>query len=128
MIRVEQTYSQIVKFDLASNGYYGLVYSNDNGKTLHLLVGADGRLFEQKDGDRIWPFLVDKVRSVMSLKWGDIQGKPELVVQSDLKDLATKEEIKKIEKEPGPPGQTWQPYVGDDGNWHLKLISSGGEI
>lgn len=84
MIRVEQTYSQIVKFDLASNGYYGLVYSNDNGKTLHLLVGADGRLFEQKDGDRIWPFIVDKVRSVMSLSWDDIQGKPVLVTKDEL--------------------------------------------
>lgn len=81
---MEQTYSQIVKFDLASNGYYGLVYSNDNGKTLHLLVGADGRLFEQKDGDRIWPFIVDKVRSVMSLSWDDIQGKPVLVTKDEL--------------------------------------------
>ena len=84
MIRVEQTYSQIVKFDLASNGYYGLVYSNDNGKTLHLLVGADGRLFEQKDGDRIWPFLVDKVKSVMSISWDQIQGKPSLVTKDVL--------------------------------------------
>ena len=81
---MEQTYGQIVKFDLASNGYYGLVYSNDNGKTLHLLVGADGRLFEQKDGDRIWPFIVDKVRSVMSLSWDDIQGKPVLVTKDEL--------------------------------------------
>lgn len=84
MIRVEQTYSQIVKFDLASNGYYGLVYSNDNGKTLHLLVGADGRLFEQKDGDRIWPFIVDKVRSIMRLDWDDVQGKPVLVTKDEL--------------------------------------------
>lgn len=84
MIRVEQTYSQIVKFDLASNGYYGLVYSNDNGKTLHLLVGADGRLFEQKDGDRIWPFLVDKVKSVMSISWDQIQGRPVLVTKGEL--------------------------------------------
>ena len=84
MIRVEQTYSQIVKFGLASNGYYGLVYSNDNGKTLHLLVGADGRLFEQKDGDRIWPFLVDKVKSVMSISWDQIQGKPSLVTKDVL--------------------------------------------
>ena len=81
---MEQTYSQIVKFDLASNGYYGLVYSNDNGKTLHLLVGADGRLFEQKDGDRIWPFIVDKVRSIMRLDWDDVQGKPVLVTKDEL--------------------------------------------
>ena len=81
---MEQTYSQIVKFDLASNGYYGLVYSNDNGKTLHLLVGADGRLFEQKDGDRIWPFLVDKVKSVMSISWDQIQGRPVLVTKGEL--------------------------------------------
>ncbi len=79
-----KTYDQIVKFGLASNGFYGLVYSNDNGKTLHLLVGADGRIFSQKDGDRIWPFLVDKVRSVMSIKWDDIQDKPALVTKAEL--------------------------------------------
>ena len=43
-------------------------------------------------------------------------------------DQETLDEVKKIRKEPGPPGQTWQPYIGDDGNWHLKLIISGGEI
>ncbi|WP_251547840.1 hypothetical protein [Limosilactobacillus caecicola] len=79
-----QTYNQIVKFGLASNGFYGLVYSNDNGKTLHLLVGSDGRIFSQKDGDRIWPFLIGKVRSVMSLNWDDIQGKPTLVTKDEL--------------------------------------------
>lgn len=42
-------------------------------------------------------------------------------------DQETLDEVKRIRKEPGPPGQTWQPYVGDDGNWHLKLIISGGE-
>lgn len=104
MIRVEQTYSQIVKFDLASNGYYGLVYSNDNGKTLHLLVGADGRLFEQKDGDRIWPFLVDKVKSVMSVSWSEILNKS---------DVATQEDLKNIELKPGPQGPQGLP--GKDG-------------
>ena len=101
---MEQTYSQIVKFDLASNGYYGLVYSNDNGKTLHLLVGADGRLFEQKDGDRIWPFLVDKVKSVMSVSWSEILNKS---------DVATQEDLKNIELKPGPQGP--QGNVGPQG-------------
>lgn len=79
-----QTYDQIVKFGLASNGFYGLVYSNDNGKTLNLLVGSDGRIFNQKDGNRIWPFLVDKVKAVMSVNWDEIQGKPTLVTKAEL--------------------------------------------
>lgn len=107
MIRVEQTYSQIVKFDLASNGYYGLVYSNDNGKTLNLLVGSDGRIFTQKDGNRIWPFLVDKVKSVMSVSWSEILNKS---------DVATQEDLKNIELKPGPQGaQGPQGNVGPQG-------------
>lgn len=124
----DKRYPQFVKLDTDDNGFYGVVYSEDNGIHKTLLVGSKGLILRQKDADHIWPFLVDKVKSVMSVSWDQIQGKPELVVKSDLKDLATKDEIKKIEKEPGPPGQTWQPYVGDDGNWHLKLIISGGEI
>ena len=138
-------------------GIYGLGCSFDNGATFKVYWTIYGPKFYQEDADRLWPLLIDKVKSVMSVdwdsiqnkpkfvtpdelearldklsvptvKWADIQNKPELAVKSDLKDLATKDEIKKIEKEPGPPGQTWQPYVGDDGNWHLKLIISGGEI
>lgn len=125
---VPQTVKSIILKPMLVNGIYGLGNSLDNGVANKIYWTIYGRKYYQEDGDRIWPFLVDKVKSVMSVSWDQIQGKPELVVKSDLKDLATKEEIKKIEKEPGPPGQTWQPYVGDDGNWHLKLISSGGEI
>lgn len=109
-------------------GIVGLGYSPDNGEHFFVTNTINGRVFRKRDVNMLWPLLVDKIKSTMSLAWDDIQGKPELVVKSDLKDLATKDEIKKIEKEPGPPGQTWQPYIGDDGNWHLKLISSGGEI
>ncbi len=109
-------------------GIVGLGYSPDNGTHFFVTNTIKGRVYRKQDVENLWPLLVDKIKSTMSLAWDDIQGKPELVVKSDLKDLATKDEIKKIEKEPGPPGQTWQPYVGDDGNWHLKLISSGGEI
>lgn len=62
-----------------------------------------------------------------SFSWNDITDKPKLALKDDLVPLATKDDVKNIEKEPGPPGQTWQPYVGNDGNWHLKLISTGGE-
>ncbi|WP_304133757.1 hypothetical protein [Limosilactobacillus coleohominis] len=103
--------------------------SPDNGRTVKIYFTPWGIVWHADDVEVLWnDFLLDKVKSVMSFSWDQIQGKPELVVKSDLKDLATKDEIKKIEKEPGPPGQTWQPYVGDDGNWHLKLIISGGEI
>ena len=139
-------------------GIVGLGYSPDNGEHFFVTNTINGRVFRKRDVNMLWPLLVDKIKSTMSLAWDDIQGKPMLVtkeeldqrlaklnisttvswneitnkpdvaLKSDLKDIATKDEIKKIEKEPGPPGQTWQPYVGDDGNWHLKLISSGGEI
>lgn len=132
--------------------------SPDNGQTYKIYFTPWGIVWHADDVEVLWnDFLLDKVKSVMSIdwdsiqnkpklvtqdelenrlaklsvptiNWADIQNKPELAEKSDLKDLATKDEIKKIEKEPGPPGQTWQPYVGDDGNWHLKLIISGGEI
>lgn len=152
-----ETVKAIILKPMLVDGIYGLGCSPDNGVTNRVYWTIYGRKYYQEDADRLWPLLIDKVKSVMSVdwdsiqnkpkfvtpdeleaqldklsvptvKWADIQNKPELAVKSDLKDLATKDEIKKIEKEPGPPGQTWQPYVGDDGNWHLKLIISGGEI
>ena len=73
-------------------------------------------------------FVSRQIKESLVVTWDNINGKPNVALKSDLENLATKDEVKKIEKEPGPPGQTWQPYVGDDGNWHLKLIISGGEI
>lgn len=65
-------------------GIYGLGCSPDNGITNRIYWTIYGRKYYQEDGDRIWPFIVDKVRSVMSLSWDDIQGKPVLVTKDEL--------------------------------------------
>ena len=114
------------------SGIYGAGYSYDNGANFFVTDTIYGRKYRQEDADRLWKYLqgfVSKqIASAVSLTWDNIKGKPDVALKSDLENLATKDEVKKVEKEPGPPGQTWQPYVGDDGNWHLKLIVSGGEI
>lgn len=113
-------------------GIVGLGYSPDNGLHFFVTNTIKGRVFRQKDADRLWPFMKGfvsrQIKESLVVTWDNINGKPNVALKSDLENLATKDEVKKIEKEPGPPGQTWQPYVGDDGNWHLKLIVSGGEI
>ena len=128
----KKTYKQLVDFGLDKHGFYGLIYSSDNGANYKLLVGTQGRIFYPEDARNFWPYLKDfvseQLASAISLDWNNIKNKPDVALKSDLENLATKDEVKKVEKEPGPPGQTWQPYVGDDGNWHLKLIISGGEI
>ena len=112
-------------------GVFGYGYSPDNGKHFYVTDTIRGRKYRQEDADQLWKYLqgfVSKqIASAVSLTWDNIKGKPDVALKGDLENLATKDEVKKIEKEPGPPGQTWQPYVGDDGNWHLKLIISGGE-
>lgn len=117
-------------YDTETN-IYGLGYSPDNGVHFYVTYTTFGAKYRQEDADRLWKYLqgfVSKqIASAVSLTWDNIKGKPDVALKSDLENLATKDEVKKIEKEPGPPGQTWQPYVGDDGNWHLKLISTGGE-
>lgn len=118
-------------YDTETN-IYGLGYSPDNGVHFYVTYTTFGAKYRQEDADRLWKYLqgfvTKQIASAVSLTWDNIKGKPDVALKSDLENLATKDEVKKIEKEPGPPGQTWQPYVGDDGNWHLKLISSGGEI
>lgn len=104
-------------------GLVGLGYSPDNGMHFFVTNTIQGRIYRQNDADRLWPLLVDKVKAItgQDIDWSKIDGKP---------DLATKEDLAKVEKEPGPKGEdgrTWQPYVAEDGNWHLKLISQGGE-
>lgn len=104
-------------------GLVGLGYSPDNGTHFFVTNTIQGRVYRQNDADRLWPLLVDKVKAItgQDIDWSKIDGKP---------DLATKDDLAKVEKEPGPKGEdgrTWQPYVAEDGNWHLKLISQGGE-
>jgi hypothetical protein len=71
-------------------GIKGRGYSPNNGKTFLVQNTTKGRIFRQLDGDRIWPFLKDKVRSAMSLNWDDIQDKPRLVTPEQLEQRLAK--------------------------------------
>lgn len=61
---------------------WGMGYSPDNGEHFYVLNTTYGRKYRQEDGDRIWPFLKDKVKSV--LDWSAITNKPDVALKSDL--------------------------------------------
>ncbi|MDC2827652.1 GH25 family lysozyme [Limosilactobacillus mucosae] len=86
-----------------NSGIYGLGRSYDNGKTFHVMDTVYGRIYRQQDGDSIWPFLQPKVGTIKGEK-GDKGADG-----TNGKD--------------GKDGQTWQPYIADDGYWHIKMIS-----
>lgn len=85
------------------SGIYGLGRSYDNGKTFHVMDTVYGRIYRQQDGDSIWPFLQPKIKTIKGEK-GDKGADG-----TNGKD--------------GKDGQTWQPYIADDGYWHIKMIS-----
>lgn len=85
------------------SGIYGLGRSYDNGKTFHVMDTVYGRIYRQQDGDSIWPFLQPKIGTIKGEK-GDKGADG-----TNGKD--------------GRDGQTWQPYIADDGYWHIKMIS-----
>ena len=64
------------------SGIYGLGRSYDNGKTFHVMDTVYGRIYRQQDGDSIWPFVVDKVKTV--LDWSNITNKPDVALKSDV--------------------------------------------
>lgn len=61
---------------------WGMGYSPDNGEHFYVLNTTYGRKYRTEDGDRIWPFLVDKVKAV--LDWSTITNKPDLALKTDL--------------------------------------------
>lgn len=65
-------------------GIVGLGYSPDNGEHFFVTNTIKGRVFRQRDVNMLWPLLVDKVKSVMSVSWDQIQGKPVLVTKGEL--------------------------------------------
>lgn len=79
-----ESIKNIVLQDMVVDGIRGLGCSADNGVTNRIYWTILGRKYYQEDGDRIWPFLVDKVKSVMSVSWDQIQGKPVLVTKGEL--------------------------------------------
>ena len=61
---------------------WGMGYSPDNGEHFYVLNTTYGRKYRAEDGDRIWPFIVDKVKAV--LDWYNITNKPDLALKTDL--------------------------------------------
>lgn len=61
---------------------WGMGYSPDNGEHFYVLNTTYGRKYRTEDGDRIWPFIVDKVKAV--LDWSNITNKPDLALKTDL--------------------------------------------
>lgn len=75
-----------------AEGFYGRGYSPDNGKTFVVTDTSWGRKYRQEDADRLWPFLVDKVKAVqsgsLSVSWDDIQNKPDVALKSEIPDTS----------------------------------------
>lgn len=98
---IPTTYKQIVKFGLDKDGFFGLICSSDNGKTVKLIVGPDGLILHPEDGDKIWNLIESKVQSAVDasgskLSWSKISDKPDLVLEKDLPDFnqfAKKDEL-----------------------------------
>ena len=61
---------------------WGMGYSPDNGEHFYVLNTTYGRKYRAEDGDRIWPFIIDKVKAV--LDWSNITDKPDLALKTDL--------------------------------------------
>lgn len=89
---IPTTYKQIVRFGLDKDGFFGLICSSDNGKTIKLIVGPDGLVLHPEDGDKIWNLIESKVQSAIDasgneLTWSKISDKPDLVLEKDLPDF-----------------------------------------
>lgn len=98
-------------------GIVGLGYSPDNGEHFFVTNTIKGRVFRQRDVNMLWPLLVDKIKSTMSLAWDDIQNKPA---------VATQEDLKNIELKPGPAGKDGQP--GKDGKSAYQIAVDNGFV
>lgn len=85
-------------------GIVGLGYSPDNGEHFFVTNTIKGRVFRQRDVDMLWPLLVDKIKSTMSLAWDDIQGKPMLVTKEELDQRLAKLNV--------PTTMSWDQITG----------------
>lgn len=103
----KKTYKQLVDFGLDKHGFYGLIYSSDNGANYKLLVGTQGRIFYPEDARNFWPYLkgfvFEQLASAISLDWNNIKNKPDVALKSDLPvvptDLVHTAELEKVKSE-----------------------------
>ena len=73
-------------------GIVGLGYSPDNGLHFFVTNTIKGRVFRQKDADRLWPFMKGfvsrQIKESLVVTWDDIKRKPNVALKSDLPDLS----------------------------------------
>lgn len=92
-----------VGFDHSTTELQGgemLVASPDGQNKIPKLAPTGAFLFNNADGDNMWTLIKPKVGTIKGEK-GD----------------------KGADGTNGKDGQTWQPYIADDGYWHIKMIS-----
>ena len=81
-----------------------MLVASPDGKNKIPKLSPDGQfLFNNNDGDNMWTLIKPKIGTIKGEK-GDKGADG-----TNGKD--------------GKDGQTWQPYIADDGYWHIKMIS-----
>lgn len=95
-----------VGFDHSTTELQGgeMLVASPDGKNKIPKLSPDGQfLFNNNDGDNMWTLIKPKIGTIKGEK-GDKGADG-----TNGKD--------------GKDGQTWQPYIADDGYWHIKMIS-----
>lgn len=95
-----------VGFDHSTTELQGgeMLVASPDGQNKIPKLSPDGQfLFNNNDGDNMWMLIKPKI--------GTIKGE-----KGDKGDDGTN-------GKDGKDGQTWQPYIADDGYWHIKMIS-----
>lgn len=126
-----------VGFDHSTTELQGgemLVASPDGQNKIPKLAPTGAFLFNNADGDNMWALIKPKVGTIKGEK-GDAgaDGKSayEVAVANGysgtqaqwLASLKGEKGDKGADGTNGKDGQTWQPYIADDGYWHIKMIS-----
>ncbi len=124
---VPQTVKSIILKPMLVNGIYGLGNSLDNGVTNKIYWTIYGRKYYQEDADHLWPFLIDKIKETtggsLNISWNDIQNKPDVATQADLKNIELKPGP---QGKPGTPGEDGQP--GKDGKSAYQIAVDNGFV
>lgn len=95
-----------VGFDHSTTELQGgeMLVASPDGQNKIPKLSPDGQfLFNNNDGDNMWTLIKPKIGTIKGEK-GDKGADG-----TNGKD--------------GKDGQTWQPYIADDGYWHIKMIS-----
>ena len=109
-------------------GIVGLGYSPDNGTHFFVTNTIRGRVFRKQDIETLWPLLKDKIQSVMdgslSVSWADIQNRPDVATQEDLKNIELKSGPQGPQGLPGKDGVT--PHIDSaTGDWFIGNQDTG---